>query len=156
MFDRDNQCDKCGCSDVMDKKEYDILCYKFKSATDKEKEELRQSEEYSIICKYKFIVDAKNTPEERLKQSEHDKELYARKLKQNEQKITEMRERVRRRQSEQARIDKEQNVPKCPTCGSTNVHPISSGKKALGFITVGVFSSNFGKTMECKNCGYKW
>lgn len=51
---------------------------------------------------------------------------------------------------------KQQNIPKCPTCGSTNVHPISSSKKAIGFLTVGVFSSNFGKTMHCKNCGYKW
>lgn len=48
------------------------------------------------------------------------------------------------------------NTPKCPTCGSTKVHPISSGKKALGFITVGVFSSNFGKSYECENCKYKW
>lgn len=50
----------------------------------------------------------------------------------------------------------EVNIPKCPTCGSTNVNKISATKKALGFITVGVFSSNLGKTMECKNCGYKW
>lgn len=48
------------------------------------------------------------------------------------------------------------NVPKCPTCGSTNVHKISSSKKALGFITVGIFSSNFGKSYECENCKYKW
>ena len=48
------------------------------------------------------------------------------------------------------------NVPKCPTCGSTNVNKISSVKKATGFFAVGIFSSNFGKTMECKNCGYKW
>lgn len=45
---------------------------------------------------------------------------------------------------------------KCPTCGSTNVSKISTAKKAVGFATVGVFSSNFGKTMECKKCGYKW
>lgn len=48
------------------------------------------------------------------------------------------------------------NAPKCPTCGSTDVNKISGTKKAVGFLTVGVFSSNFGKTMECKNCGYKW
>ena len=46
--------------------------------------------------------------------------------------------------------------PKCPTCGSTNVEKISAGKKAIGFVAVGIFSSNFGKTMHCKNCGYKW
>ena len=48
------------------------------------------------------------------------------------------------------------NVPKCPTCGSTNVEKISTAKKAFGFAMVGLFSSNLGKTMECKNCGYKW
>jgi predicted nucleic-acid-binding Zn-ribbon protein len=48
------------------------------------------------------------------------------------------------------------NKPKCPTCGSKNVSKISTGKKAVGFGIFGVFSSNFGKTMQCKNCGYKW
>ena len=48
------------------------------------------------------------------------------------------------------------NTPKCPTCGSTNVHPISTAKKATGFVLAGVFSNNFGKTMHCKQCGYKW
>ena len=52
--------------------------------------------------------------------------------------------------------EQQSNIPKCPTCGSTNICKISTGKKALGFITVGIFSSNFGKTMECKQCGYKW
>lgn len=51
---------------------------------------------------------------------------------------------------------KESNTPKCPTCGSTNIEKISTTSKAIGFVAVGVFSSNFGKTMECKNCGYKW
>ena len=49
-----------------------------------------------------------------------------------------------------------QNTPKCPTCGSTNVEKISTAKKAFGFAMVGLFSSNLGKTMECRNCGYKW
>ena len=48
------------------------------------------------------------------------------------------------------------NTPKCPTCGSTNVEKISAGKKAIGCVAVGVFSSNFGKTMHCKQCDYKW
>lgn len=48
------------------------------------------------------------------------------------------------------------NIPKCPTCGSTNVHPISAGKKAVGFLTVGVFSKNFGKSYECDDCKYRW
>lgn len=58
------------------------------------------------------------------------------------------------------RMEKQQaqraNVPKCPTCGSTNVEKISTAQKAFGFALVGLFSSNLGKTMHCKNCGYKW
>ena len=56
--------------------------------------------------------------------------------------------------NEQRRVS--QNTPKCPTCGSTNIEKISTTKKAIGFVAVGVFSSNFGKTMHCKQCGYKW
>lgn len=48
------------------------------------------------------------------------------------------------------------STPKCPTCGSTKVHPISTAKKATGFVLAGVFSSNFGKSYECENCNYKW
>ena len=48
------------------------------------------------------------------------------------------------------------NTPKCPTCGSTNVRPISATKKATGFVLAGVFSSNFGKSYECLQCKYKW
>lgn len=48
------------------------------------------------------------------------------------------------------------NVPKCPTCGSTKVHPISTGKRAASFLLAGVFSSSFGKSYECDDCKYKW
>lgn len=48
------------------------------------------------------------------------------------------------------------NTPKCPTCGSTNVRPISATKKATGFVLAGVFNSNFGKSYECLQCKYKW
>lgn len=48
------------------------------------------------------------------------------------------------------------NVPKCPTCGSTNIEKISFGKKAFGGALFGIFSSDVRKTMHCKNCGYKW
>lgn len=48
------------------------------------------------------------------------------------------------------------NIPKCPTCGSNKVEKISTTSKVVGFATVGVFSSNFGKSYKCDNCGYKW
>lgn len=49
-----------------------------------------------------------------------------------------------------------ENIPKCPTCGSTNVKKISSTKRWISAGLFGLASSNIGKTMECNNCGYKW
>ena len=49
-----------------------------------------------------------------------------------------------------------QNMPKCPTCGSTNVEKIPVGKKVVGGAMFGLFSSNVRNTMCCRNCGYKW
>ena len=65
-------------------------------------------------------------------------------------------ERIKNNYQEYHYDEQEKNTPKCPTCGSTNIQKISGTKR---WITTGLFglaSSNFGKTMECKNCGYKW
>lgn len=51
---------------------------------------------------------------------------------------------------------KELNIPKCPTCGSTNIRRISGSKKAASIIGFGILSSNLGKTYECLNCKHKW
>ena len=48
------------------------------------------------------------------------------------------------------------NVPKCPTCGSTNVKKIGSGKRWVSTGMFGLASSNLGKTMQCGSCGAKW
>ena len=47
-------------------------------------------------------------------------------------------------------------VPKCPTCGSTNIQKISVTKRLVSAGLFGLASSDIGKTMVCKNCGYKW
>ncbi len=49
-----------------------------------------------------------------------------------------------------------QNIPKCPTCGSTNIQKISTTRRLVTTGLFGLASSNVGKTMLCKNCGYKW
>lgn len=50
----------------------------------------------------------------------------------------------------------QQNPPKCPTCGSTNIEKISVGKKIGGSMLFGLFSSDVKNTMHCKDCGAKW
>lgn len=59
-------------------------------------------------------------------------------------------------QSTQQQVCTQVNIPKCPTCGSTNIEKISAGKKIKGSMLFGIFSSDVRKTMHCKNCGYKW
>nr|DAO90213.1 MAG TPA: RNA polymerase-like protein [Caudoviricetes sp.] len=49
-----------------------------------------------------------------------------------------------------------QNMPKCPTCGSTNIKRISGTKRWLTTGLFGLASSDIGKTMVCKNCGFKF
>ena len=55
---------------------------------------------------------------------------------------------------ERARRNK--NVPKCPTCGSTNIKKISSMSKAVGMLTLGILDADIHRTFYCKNCGYRW
>ena len=59
---------------------------------------------------------------------------------------------------QQASLDKqkEQNIPKCPTCGSTNVKYISTLNRAVSIGVFGLFSSKIGKNYECLNCKAKW
>lgn len=48
------------------------------------------------------------------------------------------------------------NVPKCPTCQSTNIQKISTASKAAGAFIFGIFSSTARSQFKCNNCGYKW
>lgn len=56
----------------------------------------------------------------------------------------------------QGEFENQLGRPHCPTCNSTNVKTISTTKRMAGLFLAGLASSNLGKTMECKNCGYKW
>lgn len=44
----------------------------------------------------------------------------------------------------------------CPNCGASAGYKISGSSRIAGALTLGIFSSNMGKTYKCKNCGYKW
>lgn len=58
-------------------------------------------------------------------------------------------------------IDKSQtqqssNIPKCPTCGSTNIKHISTLNRAVSIGILGIFSGKIGKNYECLHCKAKW
>lgn len=48
------------------------------------------------------------------------------------------------------------SIPKCPTCGSTNIKKISGTKRWVGTGLFGLASSDLGKNMQCNSCGAKW
>lgn len=56
----------------------------------------------------------------------------------------------------QSFLDNQKNVPKCPTCGSTNISNIGTIERGVSVGMVGLASSKIGKTKKCKSCGYSW
>lgn len=56
-----------------------------------------------------------------------------------------------------ASILEEQNrVPKCPTCGSTNIRKMGGVERGASIWAFGIFSKKINKTFKCGNCGYTW
>ena len=52
--------------------------------------------------------------------------------------------------------EKNKNLPKCPTCSSVNIRKIGSIERGASFSLFGFASGKIGKSMICKDCGYKW
>lgn len=51
---------------------------------------------------------------------------------------------------------KKQNKPKCPTCGSVNVKPITATERAVSVVGLGLMSKKINKTYKCLNCKCTW
>ena len=60
------------------------------------------------------------------------------------------------KQQERSKPKEEDNRPKCPNCHSTNIQKISGTKRWVSTGLFGLASSDIGKSMVCKQCGYKW
>lgn len=48
------------------------------------------------------------------------------------------------------------NSPKCPICGSTNLEKISDLKRATHWLAFGLFSQTAKSQFRCKKCDYKF
>ncbi len=48
------------------------------------------------------------------------------------------------------------NTPKCPTCGSSNVHKISGLERGASVMTLGLFSKKINKSYKCNSCKHTW
>ena len=48
------------------------------------------------------------------------------------------------------------NVPKCPTCQSTNIRKMGGIERGASIWTFGLFSKKINKTFKCNQCGFTW
>lgn len=48
------------------------------------------------------------------------------------------------------------NIPKCPTCSSTNLKKISATSKVVNTAMFGIFGTKRYRQFHCNNCGYEW
>lgn len=66
--------------------------------------------------------------------------------------------KIQLEQQEQLAYNKRisQNVPKCPTCKSTNIKKISGISKAGSIAMWGIFSRKVHKQWHCNNCSSEW
>lgn len=77
-------------------------------------------------------------------------------------KIRDYNEYQKEQKREQRRMDlkeKESLNIKCPTCGSSHVNRITTGKKLAYVATFGILAPAFKKVrsqFQCRKCNYKW
>ena len=53
-------------------------------------------------------------------------------------------------------LEEKSRVPKCPTCGSTNIRKMGGVERGASIAAFGIFSKKINKTFKCNNCGYTW
>lgn len=90
--------------------------------------------------------------------NEYKLQIAIRKLNKEKQVKKEEIERQQKIQNEKQVKYKQNsiNIPKCPTCGSTNIRKISTTRKVAGVIGFVLLGKTAKSQFECKNCGYKW
>lgn len=135
------KCDKCGiiglCNDT------DQLIHKVNNCNGKLEKINISENDFDLLCD---ISSDKNFLQAMIDLKEKDIIEYNLKMSQFKSQL------------EQQKSSKPQNnnQPKCPTCGSTNIEKISVTKKVVGGAMFGIFSSDVRNSMHCKNCGAKW
>lgn len=59
-------------------------------------------------------------------------------------------------EADRARKQESSNIPKCPTCGSTNIKRITGTERAVSILGLGVFSKKINKSYKCVKCKSTW
>lgn len=119
------------------------------------------SDEEALLRKENFVMgELKNNPlfsmEDYQKQVQKKIQLNQRLNDWEKRKLLEQQSKnLAQMQKEK---DKQNCIPKCPICGSTNVNKITAGSRVVKIAVFGVVGAvdDAGKTYKCENCGSKF
>lgn len=143
LFDYDNKCDRCNSTNIVTQNEYDNIISEINNSNFLKKNKLLQNDKYKKI--YALIQKPK------------EYETVPEILRYNDSRIEyddTYWERVNSHTINKQQKQSQSNIPKCPTCGSTNISKIGTFNRMLSTGFFGLASGKIGKTMKCKNCGY--
>lgn len=79
-------------------------------------------------------------------------ESYGRPTDDIEEIHKQIREKAIYELHEGRRKREEENLPKCPICGSTNLKKLTALNRGMSTLVWGLGSNKIGKTWECQNC----
>lgn len=133
--------------------------YLFDPSKNPEKDPEYQNCEY---CGAKLLHTNMTAEEEFLiKHISEDKDFFMAMLKLREDDIIEYQTKIssfRDKAKQDGCYDspKQSNVPKCPTCNSTDIRKIGTGERVASVIGFGLLSKKINKTWKCNNCGHTW
>ena len=94
--------------------------------------------------------------DEPLVSRDHLVDAFTQQEKERQENIRKAQQEARNNAIAKTNNKQSTNIPKCPTCGSTNVKHISTLNRAVSIGVFGLFSSKIGKNYECLNCKMKW
>lgn len=105
-------------------------------------EYVSQFSEFQPELYQKELMRLQESAERYFQYKEEQEEEYMSKINQQARKI----------------LDKQNCIPKCPVCGSTNIKKITMTTRAVKTATFGVVGAvdDAGKTYKCENCGSKF
>jgi NAD-dependent SIR2 family protein deacetylase len=88
----------------------------------------------------------------------YNEELSIKTAYMEDKEIEEMKQTPEFKEQNRQLMEKLRNedVPHCPTCGSTNVSKIDAIDRAVSIGTLGIFSNKINKSFKCKDCGCTW
>lgn len=121
----------------------------------------KTSDEEELLRKENFVMgELKNNPifsmEDYQKQVQKKIELNQRLDDYEKRQI--LKQQAKNLAKMQQEKDKQNCIPKCPICGSTNINKITIGNRAVKTAVFGVVGAvdDAGKTYKCNNCGSKF